>query len=150
MGPRRVPGPGEPEKHSARGVSDPETRLEGAADDVRSLGLNVPEDGRILWMTEDGTIRELHSTMVLSEMDAGSCDRCGSTQTFHTIAREHHACGHVRFDAFIAHESSSQYRCPKCDLETDDGSPFTEIGTLHSCARCGHPVDRALGVSSQE
>lgn len=122
-----------------------------------------PYDGRLLWTTPRGDVRELspselgsgdtselRSKEVSSPERDRSCDTCEATRSVKTVVREHTACGYVGMDGFVDTGSEGLLECPKCGVMDERGDQFTIIATVHSCVFCGRVLDRPLGESDGE
>lgn len=90
----------------------------------------LPDDGRLLWRTPNGTLREIDLDGL--ESRASSCPDCGQSPTAPAYAREHRDCGHVALDGFLARGGATS--CPKCGAEDDS---FPIVATITTCLDCG-------------
>lgn len=106
----------------------------------------LPSDGQLIWMTPQGTLREIDHRELdgsgESPDTARDCPDCGTARSVRTVAREHSACGHVGLDGFVAAGNGAARSCPKCGAED---APFPVVATVHSCVACGRVLDRPLG-----
>ena len=105
-----------------------------------------PDAGRLVWVTPDGTRREVNPLARRSADESAEtrrCPDCAETRSIETLVREHRACGHVRLDGFLAEDDTLV--CPKCDAMDPDGRAFGVVATVYTCIGCGTTVDGSLG-----
>ncbi|WP_435348860.1 hypothetical protein [Haloarchaeobius sp. HRN-SO-5] len=111
----------------------------------------LPAGGRLVWVSPDGSLREVVPSELLSperSIDAPtdlSCSECGSLQSIETVVREHTDCGYVGIAGYLQAVEDGRLVCPKCGVEDETGDQLQVVTTVHSCLRCGSPQDRALG-----
>lgn len=131
-------------------------REEGSGNQVdggeRSAAGELPTEGSHVWVTPDGSVREVSPGQLrLADPVAGAarrCSDCGGGRSVETVVREHLPCGRVGLDGFVAPGGEHRFACPKCDAVVDDpadAEAFAVVGTVHSCVACGRVHDRSLG-----
>ena len=109
----------------------------------------LPDAGRLVWVTPEGTRREL-SPLALRSGDESTetrrCPDCAETRSIETLVREHRACGHVRLDGFLTEDDT--FVCPKCGATDPDGRAFGVVATVYTCVGCGTTVGGSFGHGS--